>query len=51
MSHLQYFAYSGYGEKSQRDLRYSQAVRVGDRVECSGQGELVGKANFRELVD
>ncbi|WYZ41992.1 hypothetical protein EsH8_V_000887 [Colletotrichum jinshuiense] len=28
MSHLQYFAYPGYGEKSKEDLHYSQAVRV-----------------------
>ncbi|KAL3469806.1 Endoribonuclease L-PSP/chorismate mutase-like protein [Aspergillus californicus] len=38
MSHLQYYAYPGYGSTSQKDLHYSQAVRVGDRIECSGQG-------------
>lgn len=39
MSHLQYYAYKGVGEKQQRDYRYSQAVRIGDRIECSGQGQ------------
>ncbi|CAG8418423.1 unnamed protein product [Penicillium salamii] len=38
MSHLQYHAYPGYGTRSQDTLHYSQAVRVGDRIECSGQG-------------
>lgn len=38
MSGLQYFTYPGYGEKSLEDLHYSQAVRIGDRIECSGQG-------------
>ncbi|GCB19902.1 2-iminobutanoate/2-iminopropanoate deaminase [Aspergillus awamori] len=38
MSHLQYYAYPGYGTRSQTDLYYSQAVKVGDRIECSGQG-------------
>ncbi|KAK1142372.1 hypothetical protein N8T08_007924 [Aspergillus melleus] len=38
MSHLQYYQYPGYGETSQKNLHYSQAVRVGDRIELSGQG-------------
>ncbi|CAG7994498.1 unnamed protein product [Penicillium olsonii] len=38
MSHLQYHVYPGYGEASQKNLRYSQAVRIGDRIETSGQG-------------
>ncbi|CAG8274514.1 unnamed protein product [Penicillium olsonii] len=38
MSHLQYYVYPGYGEASQKNLRYSQAVRIGDRIETSGQG-------------
>ncbi|CAG8157863.1 unnamed protein product [Penicillium olsonii] len=38
MSHLQYYQYPGYGEASQKNLHYSQAVRVGDRIELSGQG-------------
>ncbi|KAI4162636.1 MAG: hypothetical protein LQ342_003682 [Letrouitia transgressa] len=38
MSHLQYFAYEGFGQRVKRDTHYSQAVRIGDKIECSGQG-------------
>ncbi|KAF2195203.1 endoribonuclease L-PSP [Zopfia rhizophila CBS 207.26] len=38
MSHLQYYAYKGQGEKNRKTYRYSQAVRIGDRIECAGQG-------------
>ncbi|EXJ58477.1 hypothetical protein A1O7_05903 [Cladophialophora yegresii CBS 114405] len=36
MSHLTYFNYPGFGEQM-ADM-YSQAVRVGDRIELAGQG-------------
>jgi hypothetical protein len=39
MSHLQYYAYPGVGVNNQKKFRYSQAVRVGDRIECAGQGK------------
>lgn len=38
MSHLQYFSYKGFGEHMRDVLSYSQAVRIGDRIEISGQG-------------
>ncbi|CAH0053822.1 unnamed protein product [Clonostachys solani] len=38
MSHLQYYAYEGQGVKNRENFWYSQAVRVGDRIECAGQG-------------
>ncbi|KAK6902563.1 endoribonuclease L-PSP [Kwoniella mangroviensis CBS 10435] len=38
MSHLPYFAYPGSGHIKQRDFHYSQAVRIGDFIHCSGQG-------------
>ncbi|OTB09484.1 hypothetical protein M426DRAFT_18124 [Hypoxylon sp. CI-4A] len=38
MSHLPYFAYPGVGERNKERNKYSQAVRIGDRIECSGQG-------------
>ncbi|KAJ5939166.1 hypothetical protein N7466_002300 [Penicillium verhagenii] len=38
MSHLQYFSYKGLGERNCQKFRYSQAVRIGDRIECAGQG-------------
>lgn len=39
MSHLQYYAYKGVGERNRVTYSYSQVVRIGDRIECSGQGE------------
>jgi hypothetical protein len=38
MSHLEYYNYEGYGKRAAKDIWYSQAVRVGDIIECSGQG-------------
>ncbi|KAJ1323462.1 Endoribonuclease L-PSP [Microdochium nivale] len=38
MSHLQYYSYEGVGVRNREIYSYSQAVRVGDRIECSGQG-------------
>ncbi|KAJ5259295.1 hypothetical protein N7478_012276 [Penicillium angulare] len=38
MSHLTYYAYKGVGERNQKQYQYSQAVRIGDRIECAGQG-------------
>lgn len=39
MSHLTYYNYPGVGETNRQKFKYSQAVRVGDRIECSGQGK------------
>ncbi|KAF3048479.1 hypothetical protein E8E11_009149 [Didymella keratinophila] len=40
MSHLQYFDYEGaFAERSERETNYSQAVRIDNRIEVSGQGE------------
>ncbi|CAP61887.1 uncharacterized protein PODANS_5_2120 [Podospora anserina S mat+] len=38
MSHLPCFCYKGFGEEKRQELWYSQAVRIGDKIECSGQG-------------
>ena len=38
MSHLKYYAYEPFGSRQRQNFHYSQAVRVGDRIECSGQG-------------
>jgi len=38
MSHLKYFCYPGVGLQKWAQYSYSQAVRVGNRIECSGQG-------------
>lgn len=38
MSEPEFYATPGYGDVMRAELHYSQAVRVGDRVETSGQG-------------
>ncbi|RAL11868.1 RidA family protein [Aspergillus homomorphus CBS 101889] len=38
MSHLTYYNYDKVGKRNQQTFKYSQAVRIGDRIECSGQG-------------
>ncbi|KAH0431474.1 l-psp endoribonuclease family protein [Colletotrichum camelliae] len=38
MSHLQYYAYKDHGLRQRKNFSYNQAVRVGDRIECAGQG-------------
>ena len=38
MSNLQYFNYPGVGVTNNRIYSYSQAVRVGNILKCSGQG-------------
>ncbi|KAL8918471.1 MAG: hypothetical protein Q9172_005412 [Xanthocarpia lactea] len=38
MSTLQYYAYPDMGVRLREKTSYSQAVRVGDRIECAGQG-------------
>ena len=37
MAHLQYFTYPDFGVVLGDQSYYSQAVRIGDRIECSGQ--------------
>ena len=39
MAHLQYFTYPEFGAVLSNESYYSQAVRIGDRIECSGQGK------------
>lgn len=34
----EFFATPGYGEWAREQLHYSQALRIGDRIETSGQG-------------
>lgn len=38
MSRPEFFLTPGYGERQRKLFGYSQAVRIGDRVEISGQG-------------
>lgn len=47
----QFFATPGYGESALDSLHYSQAVRVGDRVETSGQGGWDNDMNIAESLE
>lgn len=38
MADLQYFNYKNYGTYALENFAYNQAVRVGDKIELSGQG-------------
>ncbi|KAH7198737.1 Endoribonuclease L-PSP/chorismate mutase-like protein [Fusarium flagelliforme] len=38
MSHLTYYNYEGVGKTNNKEYSYSQAVRVGNTIKCSGQG-------------
>ena len=38
MNQPKFFVTPGYGEYMLNELHYSQAVKIGDRVETSGQG-------------
>lgn len=33
-----YFAYDGYGQIARESAHYSEAVRIGNLIECAGQG-------------
>lgn len=39
MADLTYYNYPGVGEQNRQRFSYSQAVRVGDLIYCSGQGK------------
>ncbi|MBU8823533.1 RidA family protein [Mycolicibacterium goodii] len=38
LSQIEFFMTPGYGPKMRANLHYNQALRIGDRVEISGQG-------------
>jgi len=38
MPRLEFFATPGYGDTQLANMHYTQAVRIGDRIETSGQG-------------
>lgn len=48
MSTLQYFNYPTVGTEYNRLYSYSQAVRVGDIIKCSGQGGWDAEGNVDE---
>ncbi|MGW4464790.1 Rid family hydrolase [Micromonospora sp. NPDC004704] len=51
MSKVEFYATPGYGETQLTNMHYNQAVRVGDRVETSGQGGWDDNWNFPESLE
>ncbi|SEP70130.1 Enamine deaminase RidA, house cleaning of reactive enamine intermediates, YjgF/YER057c/UK114 family [Lentzea xinjiangensis] len=51
MSKVEFFATPGYGETQLENMHYSQAVRIGDRVETSGQGGWDDGFEFPETLE
>jgi enamine deaminase RidA (YjgF/YER057c/UK114 family) len=47
---VEFFVTPGYGETLRKGRHYSQAVRIGDRVEISGQGGWDDELNFPESL-
>src|SRR5689334_20985404 len=50
MSKPEFFLTPGYGEMLRKDVHYSQAVRIGDRVETAGQGGWDDALGFAESL-
>ena len=50
MSTVEFFETPGYGERQLRQFHYSQAVKVGNRVETSGQGGWNDDWQFPESI-
>ncbi|KAF5705572.1 L-PSP endoribonuclease family [Fusarium mundagurra] len=46
MSHLTYYNYEGVGKTNNKEYSYSQAVRVGNSIKCSGQGGWDNQGNI-----
>jgi enamine deaminase RidA (YjgF/YER057c/UK114 family) len=47
----EFFATPGYGDTQLINMHYNQAVRVGDRIETSGQGGWDDDWNFPEALE
>lgn len=47
MSKPEFFVTPGFGERFRLDLHFSAAVRIGNRVETSGQGAGITTCKFR----
>ncbi|MGW0066324.1 Rid family hydrolase [Streptosporangium sandarakinum] len=51
MSKPEFFATPGYGATQLTNMHYNQAVRIGDRIETSGQGGWDDDWNFPEALE
>lgn len=47
----EFFATPGYGDTQLANMRYHQAVRVGDRIDTSGQGGWDDDFNFPDSLE
>lgn len=51
MSNVEFFVTPGYGDRKLEKFHYAQAVKVGNRVEISGQGGWNDNEEFPESVE
>ena len=51
MSTVEFFVTPGYGDRKLEKFHYSQAVKVGNRVEISGQGGWNNDSEFPNSVE
>jgi enamine deaminase RidA (YjgF/YER057c/UK114 family) len=51
MSRVEFFETPGYGERQRREFHYSQAVKIGNRIETSGQGGWTDDWEFPEAIE
>ena len=51
MNKPEFFVTPGYGEYTLNELHYSQALKIGDRVETSGQGGWDDNLQISESLD
>ncbi|MEU1301413.1 MULTISPECIES: RidA family protein [Streptomyces] len=51
MTDVEFFVTPGYGDAALQREHYSQAVRIGDRVEIAGQGGWDDAMDFPESLD
>jgi enamine deaminase RidA (YjgF/YER057c/UK114 family) len=51
MSKPEFFATPGYGDTQLANMHYYQAVRIGDRIETSGQGGWDDRFNFPSALE
>jgi enamine deaminase RidA (YjgF/YER057c/UK114 family) len=51
MTDPQFFVTPGFGEALQRSFYYQQCVKIGDRIEVSGQGGWTDELDFPETIE
>lgn len=51
MSNIEFFVTPGYGDRKLEKHHYSQAVKIGNRIEISGQGGWDDNEKFPESIE